>query len=351
MTIMAAQRMGYSCLSLDPDENSPASQIARNVIANLDDSNAIAEVIDKCEFVTLENEFIPAMAIREAFSKCGAPESNLIPGIETLATIQDKLKQRQVLISAGITCPKAVPIENEGVHAIAELGFPLVLKSRFGGYDGKGVRVARTFDEFETHRSDWSGGGWLVEEFVDFKRELAVMVYVTPNSIGAFPTMETVQTNAVCDYVFPAGIDASEVAISAVKAIGSIGLFGVELFETSSGSIQVNEIAPRPHNTGHFTLDWGGVSQFEQHVRVVMGLPPMVPVGGDCCMANLLGQSENDDFRAGIRAAMNIDSEAKIHWYGKSESRKGRKMGHINISGSNCVERALAARVAFYGSV
>lgn len=351
MSIMAAQRMGYSCLSLDPDENSPASQIAHNLVSNLDDSDAIAEILEKCKFVTLENEFIPATAVREAFSKCGEQESKLIPGIDALATIQDKLKQRLILKSAGIPSPKAFPIENDFDRVIVELGFPIVLKSRFGGYDGKGVRVARSFEEFETHRSDWSKGGWLAEEFVDFKRELAVMVYVTPDAMGAFPTMETVQSEAVCDYVFPSGIDGSAIAISAVKAIGSIGLFGVELFEKRSGEIIVNEIAPRPHNSGHYTLDWGGVSQFEQHVRVVMGLPTVAPMGKECCMANLLGQSDSDDFRSGIRAALRLVPESKIHWYGKFKSRNGRKMGHLNFCGTNCVERALAARAAFYESV
>jgi 5-(carboxyamino)imidazole ribonucleotide synthase len=351
MSIMAAQRMGYSCLSLDPAIETPASKISRSVAGKLDDPVAISKILRNCEYVTLENEFIPAAAIREALQESGHQESKLVPGISALETIQDKLVQRHTFERFGIASPKAFPIDGEGDSALGDLGFPLVLKSRFGGYDGKGVRIARNREEFNSHRVDWSKGGWLAEEFVDFKRELAVMVYITPDSEGAFPTMVTVQTKAVCDYVFPAGIDASQVAISAVKAMGSLGLFGVELFELDSGEILVNEIAPRPHNTGHYTLDWGGVSQFEQHVRVVMGLPTVAPIGEECCMANLLGQSDYDDFRSGIRATLCKVPESKVHWYGKSQSRKGRKMGHLNVCGDNCVERALAARAAFYDSV
>ena len=188
----------------------------------------------------------------------------------------------------------------------------------------------------------------MAEEFVDFRRELAVMVYVDRTREGAFPTMETVQDNHVCDVVFPADVDGSNVAIQAVKSVGGYGLFGVELFESKDGQLLVNELAPRPHNTGHYTLDWGGVSQFEQHIRIVMGLPPAPLDGVEAAMANLIGQDGPMNWRRGLSAAISSDPAVRVHWYGKEESRAGRKMGHINAVGSDAVSRVKAARERFY---
>jgi 5-(carboxyamino)imidazole ribonucleotide synthase len=227
----------------------------------------------------------------------------------------------------------------------------MVLKARFGGYDGKGTRYAKTPDELNSYRDLWGNGGWLAESFVPFRRELAAMVCIAESGTVAFPTMETVQSNHVCDVVFPCDVDASAIAIAAVEAVQGRGLFGVEMFELDDGSVLINELAPRPHNTGHYTLDWGGVSQFEQHVRLTMNLPIAQPIGEFTCMANLLGQSDDDDFRAGIRAALSEDAQVHVHWYGKTESRKGRKMGHLNAVGNDNVERAKRARDRFYGAV
>ncbi|MEZ0327082.1 MAG: ATP-grasp domain-containing protein, partial [Fimbriimonas sp.] len=260
MSIQAAQRMGYTCLSLDPGTDTPASQIAASVVGSLDDTDKIAEVFRSCVRITLENEFIPADAIRKGIEMAKRTEEAILPGLHALATIQDKLLQRQALQKAGVPSPKAVEMAI-AEQAVETIGLPMVLKARFGGYDGKGTRYARTQDELEEHRPLWGAGGWLAEEFVPFKRELAVMVFASEEATGCFPTMETVQSNHVCDLVFPCDADGSAIAIAAVEAIQGQGLFGVELFELENGEILVNEIAPRPHNTGHYTLDWGGVSQ------------------------------------------------------------------------------------------
>lgn len=351
MSIQAAQRMGLRCLSLDADENSPAAQIADSVVGKLDDPRKIAEVFESCERVTLENEFIPADAIRSS----GAHVGRLMPHVETLATIQDKLLQRHALLQVGVPAPKAVPLDDGGEQAIAEIGFPMVLKSRFGGYDGKGTRYARSEDEFRSLESVWRGNRWLAEQFVPFQRELAVMVYLSEWGAGCFPTMETAQKDHVCDLVFPASADGSRVALAAVEAVGGHGLFGVELFELDNGEILVNEIAPRPHNTGHYTLDWGSISQFEQHVRLAMGFPLVTPENyHPVCMANLLGQEGPFDLKIALRAALSHPS-VRMHWYGKSEMRKGRKMGHLNVIGHPgedpdvLVDRAVQARERFWG--
>lgn len=345
MTIMAAQRMGLTCLSLDPTPNSPAGQVAEAVVGALDDPLAIAEVFRRCERVTLENEFIPGAAIREAVLRAGADEARLLPGVSCLETVQDKLLQREAYAKHGAPTPVAVALRDAG-EAIARIGLPMVVKARFGGYDGKGTRTVRTREALESLRGEWGSGGWLAETFVPFRRELATMVFRAPDRAGCFPTMETVQTDHVCDLVFPAGVDASTVAIAAVEAVGGYGLFGVELFETEEGSFLINEIAPRPHNTGHYTLDWGGVSQFEQHVRLAMGLPLAEPSGGPVCMANLLGRAGAGDFHKGLAAALTVEG-VHVHWYGK-ENRPGRKMGHLNAVGEGCVERAVLARDRFF---
>jgi 5-(carboxyamino)imidazole ribonucleotide synthase len=247
MSIQAAQRMGLRCISLDPDENSPASQVAAAMVGPLYDPVRIAEIANQSAWVTLENEFIPAASIIGS----GINESKIIPGVDTLATIQDKLLQRHALERAGVPSPKAVALVDPA--SAEEIGYPQMIKSRFGGYDGKGTRLVRDAADLLACRDLWGGGGWLSEELVPFRRELAAMVFVTDRDQGAFPTMQSVQTDYVCDLVFPCDVDASEVAIAAVEAMGGKGLFGVEMFELESGEILINELAPRPHNSGHMS--------------------------------------------------------------------------------------------------
>ncbi len=347
MSIQAAQRAGLKCLSLDPSLESPASQIAPSIRGELKDVEKIAEVLRACDHVTLENEFILVDDIQKACELAKVPEKIIVPGLHSLHLIQDKLRQRRAMMKAGVPSPNAVELSGDGEQAIAEIGFPMVLKVRFGGYDGKGTYYAKTLEDLIKLKPTWSQGGWLAEQFVPFKREIAVMVYADSDSVGCFPTMETVQTDHVCDLVFPAGVDASAVAIAAVEAIDGKGLYGVEMFELSDGSFQINEIAPRPHNTGHYTLDWGGVSQFEQHVRLVMAWPTVPPHGRETCMANLLGKLPSGNHVQAIQDAISVP-EVFFHWYGKIDAKAGRKMGHLNAVGTDSVKRAIQAREHFY---
>jgi 5-(carboxyamino)imidazole ribonucleotide synthase len=347
MSIQAAQRMGLKCLSLDPGTDTPASQIAASISGALSDPEKIAEILRRCDRITLENEFILADDIEEACEIARVPETRVVPSIGSLDTIQDKLRQRKALIRAGVPSPVAVALGDDPTEAIEAIGFPMMIKTRFGGYDGKGAVAIRTYEELERMRETWQGSGWLAEQFVPFRRELAVMVFRGSQGAGCFPTMETVQVNHVCDLVFPAMADGAEIAMAAVEALGGIGLYGVELFELQDGSVQVNEVAPRPHNTGHYTLDWGGVSQFEQHVRLVMDWPLVEPAGVDVCMANLLGQPAAGNHVPAIENALGVP-DVFFHWYGKAASKPGRKMGHLNAVGEGCVPRAVRARQQFY---
>jgi 5-(carboxyamino)imidazole ribonucleotide synthase len=354
MSIQAAQRMGLRCVSLDSSDRSPAAKIAPNLVGKITDPTDIRRIFELADYVTLENEFIPAERIAEALQAGGHSETRLVPGLETLATIQDKLLQRQALIAAGVSSPKAVALVGGGREAVEQIGFPMVLKARFGGYDGKGTRYARSIFDLDRLSREWSNGEWLAEQFVHFKRELAVMVVATPTKTTCFPTVQTVQTDSVCDLVMPCTSDAAEVAINAVRAVKGTGLFGVELFEREDGAILVNEIAPRPHNSGHYTLDWGGPSQFECHIRVALGLPmPELKSEGTAVMANLLGQHNSGDTLPAIREALKTPN-AYVHWYEKDEAKPGRKMGHINVVGSRLAEldqmikSATQARENFY---
>ncbi len=354
MSIQAAQRMGLRCLSLDPGADTPASQIADHVVAGFDDVNALSNVLSQCERVTLENEFISMLLLSGAANEADRDLGVYLPSPRTLGLINDKFAQREQYTSHGVPSPRAWSVgavwgNDSFLEDVASrIGFPMVLKVRHGGYDGKGTMTIRSFEELRDSRSSWMSGGWLAEQFVPFKRELAVMVCRSESQTLTFPTMESVQTDHVCDLVFPANTDASDIAIKAVRAVEGFGLFGVELFELQDGSFMVNEIAPRPHNTGHYTLDWGGISQFEAHVRLVMGLPIPEPKGNETCMANLLGQEGAGDYQEGLKAAIQGDPEVHVHWYSKAEARPGRKMGHINAVGPDCRARAVAARERFY---
>lgn len=350
MSVMAAQRMGVSVVSLDKDENSPAAQVGPAIFGSIHDATDIASVMHDCEFVTFENEFIRAGTLEEACRIAGFSRSNVIPGIDTLRTVQDKLLQRQAYDRSGVPSPKAVPAEEAAL-----LGFPCVLKARYGGYDGKGTRYVNTQAEYDELKHLWESGEWLAEELVSFSDEIAVMVVARHDGKSdTFPTVFTRQKNYVCDLVYPCNSpeiakNAQAIAIDAVKAINGVGLFGVELFLETSGRISVNEIAPRPHNTGHYTLDWGGMSQFEAHVLSVLGWFTRVETGTDTCMANILGIEGAKDFSKALETVSKEFPEARFHWYGKKDAIVGRKMGHLNVTGSGDIcAKAESARAAFY---
>lgn len=341
MTIQAAQQMGLQAISLDPAADTPSSKIAPFIQGKLSDPEAIAQLLKACDHVTLENEFIPAKAIEEALRIARKPESMLTPNLQCLATIQDKLKQRETLTKIGVPTPQAIALTNMGEEAEDRFGFPMVLKARFGGYDGKGTIVAHSRDDLMKAEPKWGAGGWMAEEFVPFRRELAVMVARTEECEIEFETVETQQVNCVCDVTYPAALWNAEtstdgVPMKAVQAMNGFGLFGVELFELESGEVLVNEIAPRPHNTGHYSLNWGEISQFEMLVRIAVGLDFPVPTDGilkglPVYMVNLFGVEGAKDIRGAMKEALAFEPSARIHWYDKTDARPGRKLGHINL--------------------
>lgn len=358
MSALAAHRSGATCLALDPQPECPASDVCATIVGGLDDPHSLAEVLRSCERVTLENEFVPAEALFQALRISEREGSCLVPGADVLGTVQDKLYQRQALAKHRVPQPEFCALDSPAeLDVLADrLGEAYVIKKRFGGYDGKGTAFVQGSEGLAEARAlvgEWlSQGGVLAEALVPFQRELAVMVAVGPQGLATFPAVETLQTERVCDLVWTISPhpEAQRVASAAIEAVGLAGLAGVELFETPQGEVLVNEIAPRPHNTGHYTLDWGGPSQFEAHVRCVLGLPLPKLSGNEAAMANVLGREGAGDWRRAREAALHSDPEVFFHWYGKREARPGRKLGHINAVGSRAMERVAEARARAYAA-
>ena len=303
------------------------------------------DLVSACGRVVLTDK-LPASTLRQACEAAGVPPSRILPHPECLEVVEDKLLQKAVFLRDGVPTVRAVPLEGDGQRAVEEIGFPMAVKARLGSMGGaKTVRFARNPSELQALRPLWHGGGWMAEPFVPYMRELATVVYVSPEGAGCFPTMETFQTQHVCDLVFPGRANAAPVALQAVRAVGGEGLFAVTLFEKDGGELLVDKIVPRPHGSGLHTLDWGGVSQFEQLVRMAAGLTPALPDGLPVCTASLYRREDPGDLRRALRAALH-DPTVRVHWYGNDAP--GGRVGHISTSGGpDLIDRAVSARERF----
>ncbi|SEE97923.1 5-(carboxyamino)imidazole ribonucleotide synthase [Ruania alba] len=310
------------------------------------DAAAVADIARGADVLTFEHEHVPA----EVLAALVADGVNLQPGPDVLRHAQDKIVMRHRMTELGVPCPRWVAAASVAdIEAFGdEVGWPIVAKTPVGGYDGKGVKVLTGADEasvadvlpwFEHPR-----GEVLLEERVGFRRELAVLVGRRPSGeIRSWPVVETVQSEGVCAEVMapapdlPAHLaeDAVDVAEAIAEGLGVTGVLAVEMFEAADGVILVNELAMRPHNSGHFTIEGSVTSQFEQHLRAVLDLPLgatdlTAPVA---VMVNVLG-SELEDPSSAYATLMESYPEAKVHLYGKSV-RPGRKLGHITVTGTD----------------
>ena len=353
MTCLAAWPLGISVAVLgQPGE--PAADVATGLVeGDWHDADAVARLGVECGVVTLENEFVEASALA-AVEAAGTP---VRPTAATVATVQDKALQKQMLRAEGIPVPPfAVAERPSDVEALGrDFGWPLMLKSRKLGYDGYGNALCGTSAESANAfaRLD-RGEGVLVEAFVDFTRELAVMVARRPGGEAIpYPVAETRQRDHVCHEVLvPAPIDpsdaarAEELGVHAAATARAIGVMGVELFALADGRILVNELAPRPHNSGHYTIEACETSQFENHLRGVLDLPlGSVDMRTQrAVMVNLLG-TRTGPADIDIAAAMAVPG-AHVHLYGKTEVRVGRKMGHVTALGSTLEDSLKRARQA-----
>ena len=307
-----------------------------------------------CDVLTFDHEHVPGPALT-ALEQAGVV---LRPGAAALHFAQDKLAMRERLTKLGIACPRYAPVSDlAGIERFAEgSGWPLVLKTVSGGYDGKGVWVCASPAEAAGVAAEVAQRGLrlLAEEFVVFDRELAALVARSPHQQGAaYPVVQTVQRSGICREVLaPApGLTADRageaqlIALRIASELDVTGLLAVELFETPGGLL-VNELAMRPHNCGHWTIEGATTSQFEQHLRAVLGLPLGAPgmLAPAAVMANVLGGTDPDVYDRYIHV-MAADPGVKVHLYGK-EVRPGRKIGHVTVLGGDAPRLRERARRA-----
>lgn len=342
----AAKALDIELIVQTPQATDPAAAIAsETILAPIDDAAATALLAEKCDVITFENEFINLEALMPLQSKgiCFRPR------LEVLAPLLDKYHQRCYLRDIGLPVPQFLALErNEGLRTghweLGEdfsPGFPVVLKARRHGYDGQGTFILKDRQSLEATLEKIGETPVLLEEFVPFSKELAVIAARSVNGeIVTYPVVETQQEDQVCRRVLvPADIDAGvqlqveAIAHTLLNSLQVIGLFGIELFLTTNGKILVNEIAPRTHNSGHFTLDASYTSQFEMHLRSVSGLPLGNPAlkCDAAVMVNLLGyEHSHSDYQEKRQKLAQIPN-CHVLWYGKTESRPGRKLGHVTI--------------------
>lgn len=319
------------------------------------DVETVRDFARHCDVITFDHEHVPAPVI-EALVADGVA---VHPTPEALLHAQDKLVMRRALTEAGVPCPRwTQAATEEEVTTFAEaVGWPVVVKTPRGGYDGKGVMLADTVDDVR----DWlsaaaeRGETLLLEERVPFVRELSVLLARSPSGqAAAWPVVETVQTDGICTEVIAPAPDlepeaaraATLVGLDIAAALEVTGVMAVELFELADGSVVVNELAMRPHNSGHWSMDGAVTGQFEQHLRAVLDLPLGSPRAREpwTVMGNVLGGEPTDLYPTYLHL-MARDPELKVHLYGKGV-RPGRKIGHVNVSGSDLADLRERARHA-----
>jgi 5-(carboxyamino)imidazole ribonucleotide synthase len=347
MTAAAAIGLGVGFRVLADSPYDSAAQVCAGT--QLGDYRSLADLAafaDGCDVLTFDHEHVPGQHLA-ALERDGVA---VRPGPAALLLTQDKLVMRERLTRLGVACPRFAPVTTlADVQEFTGGGWPVVLKSIRGGYDGKGVWVcesaARAAEVLALAGAPGPGAGpvFMAEEYVPFGRELAVLAACSPHRQGAvYPVVQTVQRDGICrEVIAPApglppgrAAQASELALRIAAELGVTGLLAVEIFETEAGLL-VNELAMRPHNSGHWTIEGAKTSQFEQHLRAVLDLPLGSPAlaAPATVMANVLGGGDGDIYDRYIHV-MAADPRVKIHMYGKSV-RPGRKIGHVTVTGDD----------------
>jgi 5-(carboxyamino)imidazole ribonucleotide synthase len=340
---------------------SAAQVIADHQVGDYRELSTLLKVTEGCAVVTFDHEHVPT----EHLSALAESGIAVRPGPAALVHAQDKIVMRRRLTDLGIPCPRHAEVANPA--EVAEFGFPAVLKTARGGYDGKGVWFVSSMEEcadpFDVAAR--TGVAILAEEPVDFRRELSALVARAPSGqAAAYPVVESIQRDGICREVIAPAPDladslagqAQQIALRVAGELDVIGILAVELFETTDGRILVNELAMRPHNTGHWTQDGAVTSQFENHLRAVLDLPLGAPHPRATwtVMANILGgPTDAGRLYDGFPHAMARDPHLRVHLYGK-ELRPGRKVGHVNAYGEDledCLRRARHAAAWFDGSL
>lgn len=360
MMILAGRAMGYKFITLDPVEDSPAGQVSDlQVVSEYSSIQAAEQLARNSSVVTYEFENVDANVTHFLEERTYVPQ-----GSQLLFLTQHRLREKEAVTAAGVQVAPYRPVRTreELLQALRDLGSPAVLKTCFGGYDGKGQWLLRSEDDAQAAWSEIAaahphagstsgeaqGDAWapfVLEKFIPFERELSVIVARSPRGeIKTFPVAENVHRNHILHLsIVPARVSsevrqkAQEMAFAVAKQLNLVGVMGVEMFLLADGTLFVNELAPRPHNSGHYTMDACATSQFEQHIRCICNLPlgdtrlwtPVV-------MVNILGEHV-----APILAKLpELPNHMKVHLYDKAEVREKRKMGHMNVT-ADSVEDAI----------
>lgn len=340
MLASAAYRTGINVAVIENHDLSPAGDMTKNdFIHGWNNNEDLSKFIEISDIITLENEFI-SPEILEIIENT----KKVYPSSKTMRLVQDKFIQKNTFQNAGLPIPVFTSLDTieDALEFGKSNGYPFVIKSRKFGYDGYGnatidspESIIPTWNKF---KADSLRSDMMAEKFVYFRKELAVMVARSTNGETAvYPCVETIQQNHICHSVMsPAVINielqelAKAISVKAVEAIDGIGVFGIELFLTNDNQILINEIAPRPHNSGHYTIECCYCSQYENAIRAICGLPlgstEMIKPGG--AMVNLLGMRDGSGVPSDITKVL-AHNDIWLHLYNKKKSRKGRKMGHI----------------------
>jgi 5-(carboxyamino)imidazole ribonucleotide synthase len=334
----------YDLIAVDPTPDSPARPFLKDqILADFKDHDAIVRMAQRADFITFEIEQANSATLE------GLEKSRKIvhPSPATLRIIQDKLAQKTFLRSKGLPVPDFRPIggKDDLMAALKDFGTPALLKARTDSYDGRGNRLIKSPEEADEALAAFNGRALMLERYVDFAMEVSVIAARgTTGEIRTYPLGENLhQDNILLTTIVPARVepstvkDAEDVARETLKALQGAGVFGIEMFVDRKGGILINEIAPRVHNSGHYTIEACRTSQFEQHVRAITGMPL-----GDtsllyaAVMVNILGSPEirGPYVFEGVEAVSSIPG-AHVHLYGKKESAPKRKLGHVTLTGVN----------------
>lgn len=351
MIALEARKMGYTIATLDPTPSAPAAQVSDiEIVAPYVDVEAAGKLAHVSDVITYEFENVDADVAAVLEQTAYVPQ-----GSQLLYTTQHRVREKQALEKIGIPVAPFLPIlRPSDLHtAVTELGFPCVLKTSMGGYDGKGQWILHCVEDVEKALSeldemwdtDATEAPLVLEAFVPFTKEISVIVARNPSGeVACFPPAENVHVHHILHIsIAPARIEsklqqsAEQIGIKIAEKLNVVGLIAVEMFVTEKGQIFVNELAPRPHNSGHYTYDACMTSQFEQHVRAICNLPLGSPkLLTPVVMVNVLGEH----VQPLLSRIPDLPNNVKVHLYGKSDAKAGRKMGHVTVL-ADTIEAAL----------
>lgn len=352
MLANAGSELGYRFVTLDPTPNGPMGQVAEQIVADYSDAEAARKLAQQADVITYEFENVSSEVAGMLMQEAYVPQGN-----QLLHTTQHRLREKRAIEAAGVQVApyREITSVEELRQAVEQFGTPCVLKTAMGGYDGKGQWVIRSLDEVEEAFSTLSKAKTelVLEQFIHFSKEISVIAARSPQGeVKVFPAAENIHVSNILHLsIVPARISdalraqAEQLALKIAEGLQAVGLIAVEMFVTDDGQLYVNELAPRPHNSGHYTMEACLTSQFEQHVRAVCNLPLGDPsLTTPVVMVNVLGQHVApllDRMATEDELAKELHVTAKVHLYGKAEAAHNRKMGHVNVLASS-IEHAMA---------